>query len=235
MLLQNSEWDSWLKVLLEDSIWGYMRGVNLAFWITAISIMYLTSIVFMRRAARTDFESQKHLFRSYGLFFILMGITRISFVLAYFIEPYYNLLLSIGYVFGALSLLPLVFTLEKYMITQTKRLFSLIGLILVVLGFVFLILTLEFPKISETSRTVQDIGMPIIALSYLILYGIVIKNSTGDIRKKAIMTLVGMIVFVAGILFDSENLLAINPATMHIAPVVFSLGIILIAHFQKSE
>lgn len=235
MIFQNSTWDPWLSTLLQDNLWGYMRGVNLISWIAAISLMYISSLIFMRRGSRTDFESQKRLFQSFGLFFILMGITRISFVLAYFIESYYNFLLAIGYTFGALSLLPIVLILEKYMITQTHRFFSIIGIILVVMGFVFLFLTFQMPEISEISRSVQNIGMPVLALSFLILYGIVIKNATGDIRKKAIMTVLGMIIFVIGILLDSENLLESNPSSMHIAPIVFSIGIIIISLFQKSE
>ena len=103
MLIQNSTWEPWLVVLLEDPIWGYTRGVNLVTWIAAISLMYAATIVFFRRAARTDFESQKSLFRSFGLFFAIMGITRICFIFSYFIEPYYNFLLAVGYTFGTLS------------------------------------------------------------------------------------------------------------------------------------
>ena len=165
--------------------------------------------------ARTDFESQKALFKSFGLLFAIMGITRICFVFSYFIEPYYNFLLAVGYTFGAVALLPLVYTLEKYMITQTKRFFTIVGAIMVVLGFLFLFLTFSIPEISELSRTIQDIGMPILALSFLILYGLVIKNATGIIRKKAIMTLLGLVIFVVGILLDSESLLETNPSLMH--------------------
>jgi hypothetical protein len=236
MLLQNSQWEPWLDTLLnEDPFWGYMRGVNLISWIIAITVMYVANYIFFLRAKRTDLDSQKALFRSFGLFFGIMGITRICFVFAYFIEPYYNLLLSIGYTTGAISLLPLILTLEKYLITQTKRFFSIVGIILTILGVVFLVLTFFTPTISEVSRSLQNVGMPILALAFVILYSIVIKYSTGTIRTKAIMTLLGMFIFVAGILFDSETLLEQNPATMHIAPIVFSIGIIITTMFQRSD
>jgi hypothetical protein len=235
MILQNSEWAPWLKELLADPLWGYVRGVNLILWLIAITTMYLVGLVFFKRAKATDLDSQKSLFRSFGLLFMIMGLTRISFIVGYFIEPWYNFLLALGYCFGALAMLPLVFTLEKYLIKQTKRFFSLVGVILTIVGFAFLYVTLENPRLSELSRTLQNIGMPVLASAFLILYGWVIKNSAGDIRKKALMTLIGMFIFVVGILLDSETLVEQIPATMHIAPIVFTLGIIIVSKNQKIE
>jgi FtsH-binding integral membrane protein len=235
MLFQSSRYDNWLVDLLENPIWGYMRGVNLAAWIIAITIMYVIGVIFLKRAYIIKDEPKKQLFRSFGMFFILMGITRISYILAYWIEPYYNFFLSLGYCFGALSLFPLVITLERWTFTKNKFFFTIVGAILIGCSFVFLILTFIIPSISEILRLILNIGIPIIAVSLAILYGIMIKNESGEIRRKTVFLLLGIIIFIEGMLLDSEMFLKVNASSMHIAPFVFILGMILIVLNQKIE
>ncbi|MBD3350683.1 MAG: hypothetical protein GF364_04265 [Candidatus Lokiarchaeota archaeon] len=236
MLIQTSEWESWLLDIIEA---GYIRGVHLVIWISAIAIMYVAGAIFLNRSLQEGLlKSQMWVYRSFGLFFILMGITRILFVLGYFIEPFYNFLLALGYAFGALSLLPLVITLEKWLIKWSRHFFSIVGIILTILSFYFVIFDVSH---SELSRTIQEIGMPIMAGSFLILYMYLIKITIGAVRKKAILTLIGMTIFVIGIVLDGERLLygfygtSLLLPMMFLSPAVFISGILLMLYAQRVD
>jgi hypothetical protein len=201
--------------------------------------MYVVAMLFLKRSMREGLIiSQVWVYRAYSLFFILMGITRILFVFGYFVESYYNFLLALGYSFGALALLPIVFVMEKWLITKSKRIFSIIGLILNGLSFYFVIFDVAN---SELSRSIQEYGMPVMAGSFLILYMWMIKISIGSVRKKAALTLLGMIVFVGGILLDGETLLFGFYGTplllpmMFLSPTIFVIGMVLMVFAQKMD
>lgn len=236
MILQNSEFEDWLVDIINA---GYIRGAHLVIWILAISLMYFAASVFLVRSLKKGLIiTQVWVFRSFALFFILMGFTRICFVLGYFVEPYYNFLLALGYAFASLSLLPIIIVLEKWLITWSRKIFSILGLILTILSFYFVIFNVSG---SELSRTIQTIGMPFMALSFVILYAWMIKNTVGEVRKKSIVTLVGMFVFVMGILLDGEALLYSFYGTnllipmLYLAPIVFMIGIVMITYAQKTD
>lgn len=236
MILQDSVWESWLVDIINA---GYIRGLHLAVWIVAIGTMYFVAMLFLKRSLTEGLIiSQIWIYRSFALFFMLMGITRILFVFGYFVESYYNFLLATGYAFGAVSLLPIVFVMEKWLITKSKRIFSIFGIILTALSFYFVIFNVSE---SELSRTIQTIGMPFMAGAFFILYLWMIKISVGSVRKKASMTLFGMIIFVAGILLDGEDLLYTFYGTpllqpmLYVSPIVFILGMVLIAVAQKTD
>jgi hypothetical protein len=232
MQLQNSEWEPWLEEMMADNLLGYVRGVNLVLWLIAIVTIYIVGTTFFLRAQRDGImDSQKRFYQSFGFFFFTMGVTRIFFVASYWIEPYYNLLLVIGYSFAALSLVPLVATIEKYMITQSKHFFTAIGIILTLLSFYFIV----FPSQSEISRTIQYVGMPVLGGSFILLYLFVIKNSIGSLRSKAMKTLMGMIIFTLGIILDGEDLLVSGAIPIHLPPIIFTIGIIIIGFSQKMD
>ncbi len=231
-MMQTSVWKDWLETLLADSVWGYYRGFNLALWIFAIGIMYGVGIVFWIRANKPNvIPSQTWLLKSFTLLFFFQGITRISFVLSYFIEPYYNFLLALGYAFAAISLLPLIITIEKWSTPQTHKIFTFMAIVVSILGFYFIF----DPSQSDLSRTIQEIAMPVMIVLFLILYLWMIKNSTGAVRKKAILALLGAIVFIAGILLDSEGLIKTIQVIFHFAPIVFTLGVVIIGVSQKVD
>lgn len=234
MYLQNSTWEPWLETLLSDNTWGYLRGYNLYEWILAISLMYFVGIIFFFRAKRSKaqgIESLTWLYRAFGLFMFVHGLTRICFVFAYWIEPYYNFFLALGYAFGACSLLLVVIVLEKYFVQQTKHFFSIVGIILVLASFYFVI----FPSASELSRTIQNFGMPVIGFAFVLLYGHVIRITVGTVRKKAIFTLLSMFVFILAVLMDSETALEANTFPLFLPPIILALGTILIGLSQKME
>ncbi|MHA1821755.1 MAG: hypothetical protein ACTSU2_10710 [Promethearchaeota archaeon] len=237
IIFQETGWEQWLKDNYMDPVWGYARGYNLILWAIAILTMYIAGLIFYLRSKKVDVVSAKWFYKSFALFFWIMGITRILFIFAYHLEAYYHAFLAYGYAFGALSLLPIVFILEKWMIHWSHRFFTIVGIVLVILGFYFAIFNFNA---SELSRTIQEVGMPILFLSFLILYLWLIKISTGSVRKKAVFTLIGIIITVLGIVFDGESFMEalIGPlqwVVLIIPPIIFTLGIIMMIISQKID
>jgi len=92
------------------------------------------------------------------------------------------------------------------------------------------------PAESDLSLTIQQIGMPVIAASFFILYIWMIRKSAGDVRKKSLKTLVGMIIWSLGIIFDSESLVASLDNFLwlvNLAAICMILGTIVITATHK--
>jgi FtsH-binding integral membrane protein len=211
----------------------YMGPIDTPLWILTISLMYLVGFIIFKRSRSEDLiQSQKSLFRAYAEFLWIMGITRILFVLAYLVNGFYKTGLTWGYFFGALSLIDLIRVLEKYITPKTKFFFTGFSIVITVITLISVFL----PDTSETIRLVQQMGMPVIALLFIALFGVLIKKSTGKIKKKAIQLLVAIFIIVLGIILDSENLvLEKNILPVYIAPLVFSTGVLLFGYATSVE
>jgi hypothetical protein len=227
-------WSSYLIDLFNDPVFPYYRGIHLGMWITAVVIMYILCVIFIIRSKREGiFDSQKWLFRSFALFFGLMGGTRIFFIIGCLIEPWYEITLVIAYLFGILSLTPAVMTLEKYIVTKTHKIFSLLAIAISISSLIFVFI----PSQYALSRGIMSAAMPFLLFIFVFLYVSVIRNSVGTVRKKSLLTLIGMVIIVIGTLLDSEALLVAmaNHIITAAGPIVFSIGCIIIGYSQKLD
>jgi hypothetical protein len=238
MFFQTSTWAPWLIGLQNNGIWGYYRGINLGLWIVVIVLLAVVSLIFIRRADIKDsLPSLVWLNRSFAFFFFFQGLTRISFVIGYFDESYYNLLLALGYVFGVVALLPLVITFERFIVTNTRKVFSILSIILTVIAASFLL----YPANSSLSRTIEYACLPFVLAIFVVLYIWMVIHSPGDVRKKAIWTIIGMFIFIGGVLLDSETILYDLVSNnfqvtviIILAPIVYAIGIIVITMNQRT-
>ncbi len=225
-----STWPSSLVDLINNL--RYYRDLHFITWIIAIGMMYIVGIVIWSRSRKSGvIPSQARFLQSFALLFFLMGVTRILFVLCYFFEPYYEILKTIAYAFAALSLLPVIITIEKWSLPQTHKIFSIIALALCVVGFYFVF----EPTQSEVSRTIQQVTMPVLFAVFVILYVWVIRLSTGTVRKKAIMALIGAFIFGLGIILDSEQLVLSIPAIMYLSPILLTFSVLILVFSQKAD
>jgi hypothetical protein len=225
MLCQESTWAPWLLEILKDPVWGYMRGFNLAMWVIAISIMYIVGgLFFWSVRSKKPNRVEKELRWAYGWWMWVMGITRICFVFAYWVEPYYNLFLAVGYFCGAASLVPLVYALEKWIIKQTRFAFSIVAFGVTIFSGFFLL----FPYQSALARGVQNYALPFVATVFVGLYIRRILASEGIVRRKGSMTLFGYFVVTSGIIVDGEAMIQTNFYLAYAAPFIFITGILLL-------
>ncbi len=229
-MMFESSWGTDLTNLIENL--GYYRSFHLVTWIIAIGMMYIVGIVIWSRSKKSGvITSQARFLQSFALLFFLMGITRVLFVFGYFYDSYFEILKTIAYAFAALSLLPIIITIEKWSLPQTHKIFSIIALVLCVVGFYFVF----EPTQSEISRTIQQVTIPVLFVVFVILYVWVIKLSTGAVRTKAILALIGAFIFGLGVILDSEQLVLSIPAIMYLSPLLLVFSMIILGISQKAD
>jgi len=230
-IFQNSRWGDDIKKLMEDPLWGYARGYNMLLWIGVVLSLMISAIVLINRGRRKDIIiSQKWIYRGFGFFLICFGITVIFYLFAYNIEPYFDLLKECGYTFSIIAPILLILTIEKYMMTKTRRFFSIFSIGLAIFCIIYIFLSTE----SSTLRTITQSGAPVLMLIFVLLYIKVILLSIGKIRQKAIITFIGLLCIGIAIILDSEAVM-LTGIPLFIAPIVYMIGAILVGIYQKMD
>ncbi|MHA1872286.1 MAG: hypothetical protein ACTSXF_15200, partial [Promethearchaeota archaeon] len=91
-IFQNSHWSEDIKKLLQDPLWGYARGFNLLLWIGVIITLITTALVLFKRSRKEGIlVSQKRIYAGFGVLLSFFSITITFYMLAYNIEPYFDL------------------------------------------------------------------------------------------------------------------------------------------------
>ncbi|MBD3351057.1 MAG: hypothetical protein GF364_06185 [Candidatus Lokiarchaeota archaeon] len=221
-------WDASVLELLEN---GYHRGINLALWISFICCLICLTAVYLYRAKKEDLIiSQRWMFRSFSWFFLFITFTRILYIFAYWYEDLYNLLKLTAYLCSLLSVMPLILTIENYIITKTKRFFSILSVILTLTAIIFLFM----PEMLDLAKFILQIGATIMGFIFLILYLMVMVKTTGIIRKKTFFTFIGLAMFSAALLIGSEVFLGWG-VPINLPPIIYIAGVIIVGLSQKIE
>ncbi|GAB4307767.1 MAG: hypothetical protein Kow0069_05560 [Promethearchaeota archaeon] len=224
-----NQYPDWLRPLLDDPTWGYMRGFNLLAWASVVALMWGFALVFVHRARGADLlDSQRTLFRSMAFLFFSLSASIIAYAYAYHVEPAYELGKELGYTASVVSLLPVIYTVEKYMLPATRRLFTVFGCALAGVCVVFLFT----PELSETLRTLTQVTTPVLAGTFFVLYLVVAAKSTGQVRARAVRTIVGMLLVIGAITLDSEAVMEAG-APLILAPLVYAAGIVMVGLAQR--
>jgi hypothetical protein len=213
-----------------QNIEGLYTGWNLYLWYSAIVVQLIISILlFVRSKKLKEMESVYRLVQAYGFFFLAMAINRFFFLWAYipilgYFPPNYSLYLGIGYIFCSAALVPVIFVIEKFIVKKTKYIFTVLCTLLVIMA----IITIFLPdNLVEIRNTMQLMGLGT-SLIWFILYFWMIKNTFGDPRKKAINTVLGVIIALLGFTLDSERFLQMNIIPVVIPPILYIIGSIIL-------
>ena len=202
----------------------FYHELEVAAKITAIVFCLVFAAYFWNRSRGADLKSAHIMFLGQGLFVFCFGMTRIFFLIAdYFrIEPefasivlepneFLNLLFwKISSLIGILAIMFLLFVIETYLV-KSKYIFTLIAL-------AGLIVALILPDINQ-ARLATYIAMPIALIGVIALYTYLFFKGSGEIRKKAGLSLDGFIIFGVGVILDTnigKNLFA---TWFHLDPI----------------
>ncbi|TFF95022.1 MAG: hypothetical protein EU544_03665 [Promethearchaeota archaeon] len=203
---------------------GYYSGFSLMLWFVVIALFFLNFIVFLWKARGVEMESQKWLFISYGVASLGLGFTRIFFILGVYISAQYDFYTILGYISALAGMVLWIFTLEKYLVTKTKKVLTLITIVLLIIDFVALL----GPIPRELALDLQYIFLPFSLGAIAILYFYIIAKATGDVRTKAIWILIGLILIVVAQVMDGQAFITAFPAVpLELAPVIMMAGILL--------
>ncbi len=160
---------------------------------------------------------------AYGIFLLLMGVTRILFIIGFYTPTLYDFYTLLGYISGTAALIFWIYVLETYLVKKTKKIFTVITLI----SFSFSILALFGIIDRSIALNIQYVLLPFAIAVILILYLYLIKKTTGDIRKKVVGILIGLALVLIGQVMDGETFITALPTVpLLIPPIIMICGII---------
>lgn len=211
----------------------YMHSWHLALWILGTLILFIACVIFLKRSNQQGLiESQKQLFRSYASFAIFMGICRAFFMMAYNdLFDAYGILLHIGFFFGQLSLIPAIWVFEKYLVTKTRKVFTILAIALTIIS----VFGIFFTNQTIVDLLSQRFGAPVLAVVYFYLYIYIAKTTTGIMRRNSILMIIGFSVLCLGIIMDSIEIVKNPLIPLWISPVLFNIGGLIILITQRSK
>jgi len=166
-----------------------------------ICFLFIVGVIFINKKIKED-ETKGQRFFSLGIAMLafMSGLTRIFFVISDFYAEYtgtWNLLwrMATGSSFIAVIFIALV--IETYLV-KTKYLCSCIGIV----GTIIII----FVNV-DLARTLMAPIYLIIGAEIVLLYLYVAYKSPGTLRTKALLMILSLIIFLAGVIFDSSSLM----------------------------
>ncbi len=219
---------------------GHYQGVSLILWYIVIVILFASAMLFLYSAMIAEFDTTKLGYFAHGVFCIFYGIARLLWIISVHNPANFIFLVSLGYVFGSISLVFWVYTIEKYIVPFTKKIFTMIALILVLFSILSLTLVLDRDIVVIFLNTLTPICVGFILFIYLY---IVIK-SEGTVRKKVIFLFIGVLLLYLAHFMDTEFFLTtfpfipieISPALMIVGLVIFTYQFYLFPYFYvRSE
>lgn len=212
----------------------YYNNINLFIGIVSIVIFFvIAAILFVKK--KDEVETARRIKIGYGLFAIFYALCRVFFIIAVWFpdEPWnpnsYDFFVVIGYLFASVGLTSLIFVLEKYLITKTKRVFSVIGIVVSVLLAITIVgqllqLQVPVPLIvdgeplnllgQQTALYISVVASPLLIAVIAILYMYLAAKSTADLRKKAVLILVAIALIGIASIFDSETVVVSMPGLL---------------------
>lgn len=205
---------------------GYMVGWHLYAWIAIICIMYLFAIILLTRVGRAKLPVTKWVLRAFSWFLAIYGITNITIILSVWspTPDDFNFWQGIANFSGLVSLILGVAVLEKYLVPKTHHILSIFGVIIIVIDFIILAF---FPTQYLLSLRIAQVGAPILLVTIIGLYFVLIKQTTGTIRRQAIITILGIALCGIAAIFNGEDLLRIG-IPLWTAPLMFGIGVVLL-------
>jgi hypothetical protein len=237
MLLQeSSDWSSWVKSCL---------------FVVFIIILIVGSTMLLLKARKTEFEATRKILRGYAMFGLCFACTRIFFMISSYDQfingnptggTYLSSVWGVSAYAVTMVSIVFVFWVVEHYILNHKPVFMVIALISVgidVLALIMILAGLSFPSMApkDLALQVQNYVAPVLGIVILVLYIMVIKNSAGDIKRKATITFIGVLLILMSILFDAtfmnNLLLALGPIRMILTPIFGIAGVLLVFYSIK--
>lgn len=172
------------------------------FWLKvgfAIFLIIGGSIFIRRGVLETEMKSRRHIKYGIAMFALLTSLTRIFFLFSDFqLEDSlaYNIFWRSAVISSMLALVFIIILIETYLL-KTYYICTAIGIVGIVA-----ILIVDIPIVQLLNIPLYIILGGEILLLYLY---IAIKSAGTSLRTKSLLMILSLVIFSAGILFDSES------------------------------
>ncbi len=206
----------------------YMKDWHLIWWIAIIGIMYVFAIILWARAGRAETPITKWIFRAFSWFLWFYGITNITIILSIWYPDNFTFWQVIANFAGLVSLIAGVAVLEKYLVPKTHHVLTVFAVIIICVNFIILFL----PDQYLLSLLIAQVGAVILLATIIGLYFVLIKQSTGTIRRQAFITVLSIALCGIGAIFNGEQMFPLG-MPLWAAPLLFGIGVVLLGTSLK--
>ncbi|MHA1650813.1 MAG: hypothetical protein ACTSYB_11515 [Candidatus Helarchaeota archaeon] len=175
--------------------------------ITTAMFCILFAGYFWNHRRNADLKSTRMVLLGQGLFVLCFGMTRLLFLAADYFSPelpedvvlfvdesLFFLLWKISALVGILAIIFLLLVVETYLV-KSRYIFSIIA----ASGLIIALVSQDV----NFSRWTTYITMPLALLGVVILYFYLFFKSSGEIRRRAIMSILGLLIFGLRVLLDT--------------------------------
>jgi len=228
-------------------------SIKILLMIIFIIILIVGSTYLMLKARKIEFKTTKRVLQGYASFGFCFSATRVFFLISTYegrINPqteqtafYNNIAVVSAYAVTMASIVFIFLVVERFILVH-KPVFATIALIsfcVDIVALVFTFLNLMFGTMSpkDLANFIQTALSPILGLAICVLYIIIIRNSAGSVKRKAIETFVGVFLLLLGIVLDIsafDSLLGtsiFNAIRLVTTPALFIIGVLIVFHSIK--
>jgi EamA domain-containing membrane protein RarD len=213
-------------------------------WIAVIILSAILAIVFFVRASRVRKSdapaSVWKINRGYGLFFVALVACRTLFIFSDFEQnvngttPLYSTYVLVGFLCILAGLVVIASLADTYMLARPRKTLTWVVLAVLATNVVFLVFAESMPTIDLTiPRWVQYISIGLVFLIVLFVFLSLARQSTGTLRRNALITLLGLGIALIGSLLDSASIAQLNIIPIYLPPIIMFVGIIFFALGQR--
>ncbi|MHA1294895.1 MAG: hypothetical protein ACTSQJ_19850 [Promethearchaeota archaeon] len=202
----------------------YYQGISLICWFIVIGLFFLAFILFFSKGLKTELKSLKMSYFAYGVVSLMLGLTRIFFIVAVYIPENYDFYTTLGYISGISGMIFWLYIVETYLVKKTKRIFTIICSISLSISIIAL-----FGAVSrDLALDIQFILLPFALAVIVLLYIYMIVKTTGTVRVKAIWVLVGLALIAVAQVLDGQDFISAFPNfPLIITPLIMMAGILI--------
>ena len=216
---------------------GYFKSLDGPLWYVAMGLTYISGIIFFVRTSRAEAKVSKQWYLAFALFSFFYATTRLFFNLAvefgYAIiddGEVYDFWCSLGYISAIAGAIYLLYVAETNIITSTRKLCTImlvVGIVAAILGVIL--------RAREISLIITYAVSLLATVLILFIYIVMIRNSTGALRKKTIGAFVGIVIWFLAIILDGEVAYkTIMGMPLLLPPLMYIVGVTLYTIFQRA-
>lgn len=204
-------------------------------WVIVMVYLGIIGTYLILKSIKKEEKSARSMSHAYAIFIYLYIVARLFYIFSDYERDsnaetllYYRYV-ALAYVFQILGLLCIIFVLEKYVIIRTKRIVTYI--ILVLLGVN--IIMFFFPNFIPTVRYINygilyfEVALLIIIYIYLTL------NTTGELRTKALLTVIAFFTMITGTILEIDALSSTGLVLPYYTPILFAIGASIFVYAQS--
>ena len=206
----------------------YMMTIDYYLWLAVVVIgLICVMLFFFIKIHKCESDLQKPYLYGLSYFIIFLTLQRVAYIISVkMIGADYNFWTNLGYIFSLGGMTCFFLGIEKSVIKKTKYLLTLTTLIGVLIGLLALVDILPRDIAMKITYIISTLATVII----VVLFAWMISKSAGSIRRKSIITFIGVVVLFVGIMMDSELVYGGLWPTMPLIlpPIINSIGLIAI-------